>query len=122
MKQHTSQPYTTERDALERECVVTFVRGSGPGGQHRNKRYTGVRLKHKPSGLVQSATERRSQARNRELAFQRLLGRLKALNAQRNVPSRKPNAIPRGVQEARLVAKKRRSQRKAERRFTPELF
>ncbi|KAI9200108.1 hypothetical protein LWI28_002904 [Acer negundo] len=27
-------------------------KSSGPGGQHRNKRESGVRLKHKPSGII----------------------------------------------------------------------
>ena len=33
------------------------IRGSGPGGQHRNKTSTGIRLKHRASGAVGEATD-----------------------------------------------------------------
>ena len=58
-------PYAVDRDSLERESEVRFVRAGGPGGQHRNKTESGVRLLHLPSGTTVSATERRSQSQNR---------------------------------------------------------
>ncbi len=70
-----------ERAALERESEVTFFIASGPGGQHRNRNATGVRLVHRPSGIVVTATERRSQAANLEMAFARLARRLEAASA-----------------------------------------
>jgi protein subunit release factor A len=70
-----------EREALARETEVTFFIASGPGGQHRNRNATGVRLVHRPSGLVATATERRSQAANLEVAFERLAARIAAANA-----------------------------------------
>ncbi len=93
---------------------ITFFRGGGPGGQHRNKTETGVRILHPPSGIRVSATERRSQARNRELAFERLVLRLRARNKRRKprVPTRKPRA----ADERRLTEKRRRSERKRKRR------
>lgn len=51
--------------------VDTF-RASGPGGQHRNKTDSAVRLTHLPSGVVVTATESRSQHQNRSVAFTRL--------------------------------------------------
>ncbi|NOY26520.1 MAG: peptide chain release factor-like protein [Oligoflexia bacterium] len=102
------------RDALQQRCVVEFVRGSGPGGQHRNKRYTGVRLTDPISGTVVLATERRSQARNLEIAFVRMTRRLAAL-AHRPTP-RKATRPGRGAVRRRLRAKRRRAETKALRR------
>jgi hypothetical protein len=54
------------------ECELERLRRSGPGGQRRNKVETGVRLRHRPTGLVGEATERRSAAQNHAAALQRL--------------------------------------------------
>lgn len=54
------------------------MRGSGPGGQHRNKTDSGVRLLHYPTGIIVTATEDRSQHRNRVVAWERLTARLAA--------------------------------------------
>lgn len=108
------EPWPTDREALEAACEVTFVKASGPGGQHRNKRETGVRLVHPASGVVVMATERRSQARNRDLAFERMAERLAELNHVD--PERVPTRVPRSAQEDRLQQKKRTGARKAARR------
>ena len=54
------------------ECTVETYRASGPGGQHRNKRDSAVRLTHSPTGVSATATERRSQHENRRVAVRRL--------------------------------------------------
>lgn len=54
------------------ECTVETYRASGPGGQHRNKRDSAVRLTHRPTGVVVTAAERRSQHENRRVAVRRL--------------------------------------------------
>lgn len=109
VEQHR-KPYPTDRAALEESCDLEFYRGGGPGGQHRNKRDTGVRLHHRPSGIIVTATERRSQAQNREIAFLRLERRLKELNRvrKRRVPTKTPSA----VKLARLKEKRARSRLK----------
>ena len=58
--------------ALLSDCDVEFFRAGGPGGQHRNKVETGVRLHHRPTGFKVQATERRSQSQNKSLALKRL--------------------------------------------------
>lgn len=59
-------------DALFAQCSFETTRGSGPGGQHRNKTASGVRLVHRPSGVMAQAFERRSQHENRAVALSRL--------------------------------------------------
>ena len=59
-------------EALLRQCRFETLRVSGPGGQHRNRRDTAVRLTHGPTGLVAQASEQRSQLRNRREALRRL--------------------------------------------------
>jgi peptide chain release factor len=54
----------------------SFARSSGPGGQHVNKVSTAVTLKHRPSGIAVTVQDSRSQARNRQLALERLLDAL----------------------------------------------
>lgn len=62
---------------LDRSQVrVDTMRGTGPGGQHRNKTDSGVRLLHYPTGIIVTATEDRSQHTNRERAWERLEARL----------------------------------------------
>jgi hypothetical protein len=58
--------------ALLAECDVHLHRTGGPGGQHRNKVASAVRLVHRPSGFSVTATERRSQHENRANALCRL--------------------------------------------------
>lgn len=55
-----------------KDCRVDTFRGSGAGGQHRNKTDSGVRVTHEPSGAVGSCQETRSQAQNKQIAFRRM--------------------------------------------------
>ncbi len=59
-------------EQLLAECEVHIHRASGPGGQHRNKVSTAVRLRHRPTDFVVNATERRSQHENKANALKRL--------------------------------------------------
>ncbi len=59
-------------ERLRSECVFETRRVRGPGGQHRNKTESAVRLHHRPSGVVVTGEERRSQHENAANAFQRL--------------------------------------------------
>ena len=80
---------------------VDVYRDSGPGGQHRNKTDSAVRMTHAPTGIVVTATESRSQWMNRQEAARRLareLARRSAsetenrANAQRSAAFGKPRA------------------------------
>lgn len=57
--------------------VDTFCSG-GPGGQNQNKRKTGVRITHIPSGLSSESREQRSQGQNKKTAFSRLAAQVVA--------------------------------------------
>ncbi|MBX0326196.1 peptide chain release factor-like protein [Oscillochloris sp. ZM17-4] len=104
-------PQPWGREALERESEVTFFIASGPGGQHRNRNATGVRLVHRPSGIVVTATERRSQASNLEMAYARLARRLEAASAV-DAP-RVPTRPSRAARARRQDSKRRRGAVKA---------
>ena len=59
-------------DALIAQCEVDRYRASGPGGQHRNKTDSAVRLRHKLSGVTAIGEDSRSQSENKHHAVRRL--------------------------------------------------
>ena len=103
----TLPPYSIERESLEREIEIDTYRASGPGGQHVNKTNSAIRFTHLPSGVVVIAQDSPSQFRNREIAFERLIERLKKLN---HVPKKRLATKPtRASKERRIEAKKTRA-------------
>jgi ribosome-associated protein len=115
------------------EIAIRVSRSSGPGGQHAQKSSTRVealldveasealsdvqkrRVIARAGPVIRAvAQDERSQLRNRELAIERLVEKLRAALAvpRRRVPTR-PSA---GARERRLAAKKRRSRVKKLRR------
>jgi ribosome-associated protein len=119
-----------------REITVRTSRSSGPGGQHANVTASRVEAifdveasetltdeqKHRVIARVGPrvtavAQDARSQARNRELALERLRRRLSgALAVQRRRDPTRPTA---GSVERRLDVKRRQSARKRERQPPP---
>jgi ribosome-associated protein len=100
--------------ALLAQCDEEFFVAGGPGGQHRNKTASGVRLTHRPTELSVTATERRSQAQNRSAALSRLRAGLEQLSF---VPrERRPTRPGRAAKQRRLDAKKHQGSKKAQRR------
>jgi ribosome-associated protein len=118
------------------EVELRASRSSGPGGQHANVTASRVeavfevdassvlspaqkrRLKDRAGARVAaSAQDTRSQARNRELALERLRERLaEALTVPRR---RRPTRPTRAGRERRLEDKHRRSEAKRARRRPP---
>ncbi len=72
MEARPAHPAGLEDRALLGQCEERRTRGSGPGGQHRNKVETKVVLTHRPTGTLGQAGERRSQGENRRVALRRL--------------------------------------------------
>lgn len=104
-----------ERDRkLLSECRVDFFVGPGPGGQHRNKTESAVRLTHLATGLTVTATERRSQHQNLAAAIERLRRRLEMLRRPKKV--RRPTRPGPAARARRAEAKRRRAQAKKQRR------
>jgi ribosome-associated protein len=107
-------------EEIERQCTVEFTRGSGPGGQHRNKTETAVRLTHLPSGLVVVAADSRSQAQNRKNALRRLAERL--VQIERDEAAAKKRSRRRATRPSaakrrqRLELKKQQGRKKESRR------
>ncbi len=110
--------YPTDRESLERDCDIEFIIAGGPGGQHRNKVETGVRLTHRPTGISLTATERRSQHANREAAFERMAERIEA--QQRVLPPRKPTRPTTASRTRRLNTKRQNSLLKRSRSSPPD--
>ena len=119
------------------EIEFRASRSSGPGGQHANVTASRIeavfdvaasptltdeqraRIQEKLGDRVSAvAQDARSQARNRELALERLREKLAA--GMRRPKARRPTRPGRAARERRLEQKRRTSQRKAQRRRPSE--
>jgi len=89
-------------ERLAAQCDVNIHRASGPGGQHRNKVSTAVRLLHRPTGVSATAYDSRSQQTNRRQALARL--RMHIACRQRR-PVDPAAALPEVVQSCLFAAR-----------------
>jgi protein subunit release factor B len=107
----------------ESDLEESFARSSGPGGQHVNKVSTAVTLRHLPSGISVTVQDSRSQAVNRKLARERLLGAIESARegqrkteiAKREKERRRKSPRPAALKQKILESKRRRGELKKRR-------
>jgi ribosome-associated protein len=132
----------TEGIAIDEEAIdVSFTRSSGPGGQKVNRAATAVQLRFdvangslpedvrqrlielagnritKDGELIIKASNRRSQARNRQEALDRLVALIRRA-AKKPKPRRRTRRTA-ASERRRLENKRRRSEKKRRRSYTP---
>lgn len=54
------------------DCDFQYLRGTGPGGQKRNKTESKVRCTHRASNAIGESDETRSQHQNKARAFRKM--------------------------------------------------
>ena len=90
-------------EELLAECDIDTFRSSGPGGQHVNKTESAVRLRHRPSGIVVSSQQERSQYRNKIICLHKLRRKVAELNYRpaKRVKTRVPQSAKNRTREAK---------------------
>lgn len=114
MNDDGAAPQVPDLEQLEDEIEITVYQASGPGGQHRNRTFSAVRMKHLPTGIVVTAADSRSQLRNRKVALERLQERLAEHFHQD--PPRIPTRKGKAVRRRERTERQRRSEKKRLRR------
>ncbi len=89
--------------AMLAQCDLHTYKSSGPGGQHRNKVSSAIRLKHRPTGISAHGDDSRSQHENKRLAISRLRMNIACQLRQAIDPA--TVAIPATVAECMFVAR-----------------
>ena len=74
----------TSVEIRQEDIEMQVYRASGAGGQHVNKTSSAVRLIHRPTGVVVSSQQERSQVQNRENCMKMLRSKLMEMKAQQH--------------------------------------
>lgn len=82
------EPKPTELHLDERDLEIRTCRGSGAGGQHRNKTESAVQILHKPTGIIVRCENERSQTQNKASAIAALRAKLWAVQNDTDQASR----------------------------------
>ncbi|EAW08702.1 peptide chain release factor family protein [Aspergillus clavatus NRRL 1] len=113
-------PYLPEKQLPPRlkindaDLTISYLKGTGPGGQKINKTNSAVQLIHKPTGLVVKSQATRSRSQNEKIARQILADKVEEL--QKGDESRRAIKAERArKKKASKVKKSRRKYRELER-------
>lgn len=121
---HDAAQRLAQLGVREEDIRESFKRSSGPGGQNVNKVSSCVVLVHEPTGIRVECSVSRHQGENRVLARKLLVARIEeerrkeaqARRAAAELERRRSRPRPRGLQQAILRTKARRSLQKSSRR------
>ena len=99
-----------EREEIEVEINpedldIDFYSASAPGGQHVNRASSAVRIEHKPSGIIVSCQDERSQHQNREKAMRLLRAKLfeyEQEKADREIRSKRKKIVGTGDRSEKI--------------------
>jgi peptide chain release factor 1 len=99
-----------EREEVEVEINpedldIDFYSASAPGGQHVNRASSAVRIEHKPSGIIISCQDERSQHQNREKAMRLLRAKVfeyEQEKADRKIKSKRKKMIGSGDRSEKI--------------------
>ena len=69
----------------EFDLKESFIRSSGPGGQHVNKTDSAVRITHMPTGIIVQCQNERSQFKNKQVSLKILKAKLYERERQKKV-------------------------------------
>ncbi|MFH1175338.1 MAG: peptide chain release factor 2 [bacterium] len=78
-----------EIEIKDSDLEISSFRSSGPGGQSVNTTDSAVRIKHKPTGIITTCQNERSQLQNRESALKILRAKLAELKEQQKISEQK---------------------------------
>jgi peptide chain release factor 1 len=71
------------------DISITYTRSSGPGGQNVNKVSSCVQMTYIPTGFQIKVQDTRDQNKNKEIAYQRMIDKLKSIEDQKNYEKNK---------------------------------